>query len=78
MPIFKTTNYESDLTQFMRQFLQQHPEELDSQKKGRSVWWDKKPEDRSPAPSMRNMPTPRSGGAEHVFTPLPDTDSDRS
>jgi hypothetical protein len=65
--------YESDLTKFMRRFLEEHPEELASQKKGRSVWWDRKPAERSPAPPMRHAPRP--GGAEHVFTPpLSDTD----
>ncbi|HXJ54017.1 MAG TPA: DUF3460 family protein [Burkholderiales bacterium] len=59
--------YESDLTKFMREFLEQHPEEVESQRTGRAIWWDKKPEDRSPTPSMRHAP--RSGGAEHSFEP---------
>ena len=59
--------YESDITKFMREFLKQHPEEVDSQKKGRAIWWDKKPEERSPTPSMRHAP--RSGGAAHTFAP---------
>jgi hypothetical protein len=45
----------------------QHPEEIESQRKGRAIWWDKKPEERSPTPSMRHAP--RSGGAEHTFEP---------
>ncbi len=60
--------YESDLTKFMRQFLQEHPEELDSQKQGRAIWWDKSREERSP-PDMRRR-TPKSGGAEYTFAPL--------
>jgi hypothetical protein len=59
--------YESDLTKFMKQFLKEHPEELESQKKSRSIWWDKTPEERSPAPSMRHAP--RAGGNEHAFAP---------
>ena len=59
--------YESDLTKFIRQFLKEHPEEVESQKKGRAIWWDKKPEERSATPSMRHAP--RSGGAEHTFEP---------
>jgi hypothetical protein len=62
--------YESDLTKFMREFLAQHPEEIESQKKGRAIWWDKKPEERSPAPSMRHAP--KAGGSEHVFAPIPE------
>ena len=58
--------YESDLTKFMREFLAQHPEEIDSQRKGRGTWWDKKPEERSPARSMHHAP--KSGGNEHTFT----------
>jgi hypothetical protein len=59
--------YESDLTKFMREFLEQHPEEVESQRVGRAIWWDKKPEERSPTPSMQHAP--RSGGAEHSFEP---------
>ncbi len=57
--------YESDLTQFMKQFLAEHPEEVESQRKGRAIWWDKSLDERAPSPSMRHAP--RSGGAEHTF-----------
>jgi uncharacterized protein DUF3460 len=33
--------YESEHTKFMREWLEKHPEELDEQKKGRALWWDK-------------------------------------
>jgi hypothetical protein len=33
--------YESDLTKFMREFLDRHPEELANRQKGRALWWDK-------------------------------------
>ena len=59
--------YESDLTKFMKDFLSAHPEEVESQKKARSIWWDKTPQERSPAPSMRHAP--RAGGNEHTFAP---------
>ena len=65
--------YESDITQFMRQFLEQHPEEEASQKKGRAIWWDKRPQERvSP---LRGYHAPKSGGAEYTFQPLPDEDA---
>jgi len=64
--------YESDLTKFMRQFLQQHPEELASQKKGRAVWWDKNADERNAPPPPRLAP--RSGGAEYTFEPLSESD----
>ena len=59
--------YESDLTKFMRQFLAQHPEEVESQRNGRAIWWDKSPAERAPAPPMRHAP--RAGGNEHTFEP---------
>lgn len=59
--------YESDITKFIRKYLAEHPEEVESQRRGRAIWWDKRPDERSPAPSMRHAP--RSGGAEHTFKP---------
>jgi hypothetical protein len=57
--------YESDLTKFMRKFLEERPEEVESQRQGRAIWWDKTPDERAPTPSMRH--TPRAGGNEHTF-----------
>ncbi|MDD5175851.1 MAG: DUF3460 family protein [Sterolibacterium sp.] len=34
-------DYESEHTKFMRDWLKQHPEELEQQKLGRALWWDK-------------------------------------
>jgi hypothetical protein len=59
--------YESDITKFMRKFLTEHPEELESQRAGRAVWWDKGPGERSPVPSMRHAP--RAGGNEATLQP---------
>ena len=59
--------YESDLTKFIREYLKQHPEEVQSQKAGRAIWWDKTAADRSPAPSMRHAP--KAGGNEATFEP---------
>ncbi len=67
--IFGWTSYESEHTRFMNDFLARHPEEIDSQRKGRAVWWDKKPDERAPAPSMRHAP--KAGGNEHTFVPIP-------
>jgi hypothetical protein len=60
--------YESDLTRFMRRYLEQHPEQIESQKRGRAVWWDKTPPRRAPLPAPRHAP--RAGGAEYTFEPL--------
>ncbi len=34
--------YESDITVFMRKLMQEKPQLREEQKKGRSLWWDKK------------------------------------
>ena len=57
--------YESDITKFIREYLKQHPEEVESQKAGRAIWWDKTDDDRSPTPSMRHAP--KAGGNEYVW-----------
>jgi uncharacterized protein DUF3460 len=62
--------YVSDPTRFIQEYLRLHPEEVDSQKKGRAIWWDKTAEERAPAPSMHHAP--KSGGNEHTFVPVPD------
>jgi hypothetical protein len=58
--------YESELTKFMREFLKQHPEEIESQRKGRAIWWDKRADERSPVPPMGH--SPKAGGNEATFT----------
>ena len=34
-------NYESDTTQFIRDFLNKHPEVVDKQRQARATWWDR-------------------------------------
>jgi hypothetical protein len=57
--------YESEITKFLKDYLAKHPEEVESQRKGRAVWWDKRPDERAPAPSMRHAP--KAGGNEATF-----------
>ncbi len=38
------TLYESDITRMIKDLLERKPEIVTDQKKGRSMWWDKKPE----------------------------------
>jgi len=64
--------YESDLTKFMRRYLEAHPEEIASQAAGRGVWWDKGPGERSAPVPAHNAP--RSGGAEYTFEPNSDSE----
>lgn len=34
-------SYESDLTKFMREFLENNPQLVEKQKEARATWWDK-------------------------------------
>ena len=34
-------NYESETTQFIRDFLNKHPEVVDKQRQARATWWDR-------------------------------------
>lgn len=34
-------HYVSDHTQFIRDYLEQNPEQVEEQRKGRALWWDK-------------------------------------
>jgi hypothetical protein len=34
-------NYESETTQFIREFLNKHPEVVDKQRQARATWWDR-------------------------------------
>jgi hypothetical protein len=36
--------YESEHTKFMREWLARHPEEIEVQRTGRALWWDKAPQ----------------------------------
>lgn len=37
----KLKGYVSEYTQFMREWLERHPEETEVQRQGRALWWDK-------------------------------------
>ncbi|MFM9881484.1 MAG: DUF3460 family protein [Burkholderiales bacterium] len=40
--IFFRKHYESDLTKMMRGLLQEKPQIVEEQRRGRALWWDKK------------------------------------
>jgi hypothetical protein len=65
--LLNITEYESETTRYMREFMAQHPEEAVSQKKGRAIWWDKDSKERTAPPEPRKAP--KSGGAEYTFKP---------
>ncbi len=48
--------YESDHTRWMREWLEKHPEELQVQKSGRALWWDKPAQDQD---SVRRLAASR-------------------
>ena len=62
--------YVSEPTRFIQEYLRAHPEEIESQRHGRAIWWDKRADERAPAPSMRHAP--KAGGNEHIFAPIPE------
>jgi hypothetical protein len=37
----KLTNYESEATQFIKEFLERNPEVVEKQKRHRATWWDR-------------------------------------
>ena len=57
--------YVSEPTRFIKQYLAEHPDEVESQREGRAIWWDKTAEERAPVPPMG--PTPMAGGNEATF-----------
>ena len=67
--------YESDLTKFMREYLEKHPEERESQKVGRAAWWDKDAAHRTAPDPARH--SPKAGGNEYLFKPLSDKEQEK-
>jgi hypothetical protein len=49
--------YESEHTKFMREWLEKHPQEIEEQKKGRALWWDK-PQDLQVQARLREAAVP--------------------
>jgi len=67
--------YESDLTTFMRKYLEEHPEEKKSQERGRAVWWDHSGPTRTPPEPVNH--SPKAGGNEYLFKPLSEKKEDK-
>ena len=68
-------NYESDHTRFMREYLEKHPEERESQQKGRAVWWDHAGDQRTEPGTLTH--SPKAGGNEYLFKPLSDQEQEK-
>lgn len=52
--------YESEHTKFMREFLDKNPEEIEEQRKGRALWWDR-PQDLERAAREQVSRVPQAG-----------------
>jgi 7,8-dihydro-6-hydroxymethylpterin-pyrophosphokinase len=50
----KDTKYVSDITQFIKSYLHEHPKVVDKQKQLRSTWWDTKGIDQAEQNSYQN------------------------
>ena len=66
--------YESEHTKFMREYLEKHPEERESQRKGRAAWWDHSGDQRTAPDPARH--SPKAGGNEYLFKPLSENDEE--
>ena len=53
-------NYESDTTQFIRDFLNKHPEVVDKQGQARTTWWDR-PQDFKERARLESAEVPKKG-----------------
>jgi hypothetical protein len=50
--------YESEFTKFMRDLLKQRPQLVEEQRKGRAIWWEKKPAPDRVQPAPDSPPAP--------------------
>jgi len=56
----KLRNYESEATQFIREFLQRYPEVVDKQKRNRATWWDR-PQNLAERKKLDDAKVPQKG-----------------
>lgn len=50
--------YESEVTRFIREFLQKHPEVVEKQEQARATWWDR-PQDFSERRQFEEAEVPK-------------------
>ncbi|MEP7275692.1 MAG: DUF3460 family protein [Betaproteobacteria bacterium] len=43
MPLLPSRHYESDHTKFIRELLEKRPQVEEDRRRGRAIWWDKRP-----------------------------------
>ena len=56
----KLRNYESETTKFIRDFLEQHPQVVEKQKRNRATWWDR-PQDLDERKKLEEAKVPQPG-----------------
>ncbi len=56
----KLRNYESETTKFIRDFLEQHPQVVEKQKRNRATWWDR-PQDLDERKRLEEAKVPQRG-----------------
>ena len=45
MPFLPARHYESEHTRFIRELLEKKPQLEEERRRGRAIWWDKRPND---------------------------------
>lgn len=50
--------YESDITKFIREFLDKHPEVVEKQRQARATWWDR-PQDLREQEALKAAKVPK-------------------
>ena len=63
----KSGGYQSEATQFIRDFLAKNPQVVEQQKKNRATWWDK-PQDLATLKERSDATVSQPG---YVYFPLP-------
>jgi hypothetical protein len=53
-------DYESDITKFIREFLQKHPEIVEKQQQARATWWDR-PQNLKERKELEQAEVPKKG-----------------
>jgi hypothetical protein len=61
MPLLPSRLYESDHTKFIRDLLDRKPQLDEDRRKGRAIWWDKRPADLAQRRVMDEGNVPQQG-----------------
>ena len=59
MPMLPSRNYVSEHTQFIRKLIEEKPDLARKQREGRSIWWDKTPDELAERRDMDERSVPQ-------------------